>query len=882
MKLLRFSVIAAIACLSTALFGGCSDDDGIDNRDLDYGYVQFKLYKEASYDATRAVKPQLDYLSEASKVKVTLLFAETTIAQTLILSSADKETAEFGLRSDKLKLLTGSYQVITFALYDANDELIYNGTPENSILEVVAGGLTQHDLTVDVTPRGKVKFTLTKDLSDFTQTPDKTRAANRQYTFDEIAFVNLTVRKKITNEQTSFQMIPAKFSIHFDEDDDTYGYQTSSLRCDSLLSLKAGDYTISLYETYDKSKNLLETNRFPNQSPFTVEDNKTTEAKVSVTLYEADEYIKDYYALYQIWKALEGENWYYKGENYPEGINWDFNKDPDMWGAQPGVALHSNGRVAGISIGEFGFRGHLPAAIGQLTELVELYLGNHNDGNLLAYDPTIAPDKSLTELSRTRMERHKEYLRMTHYPTQLSEAMAFALKEHNIVIPETSLYEQYPAQEIIDPQTGRQMRFRPFDVVHGKLANGLKSIDPAIGKLEKLERLNIANGELESLPKEVANLKSCTDLEIYNCPKMTRFPVEIAQMPELISVNLSTNKQWSPEEAYKGLEALSTGASKEKIQILYMRDNSLKAVPATISNMKKLGLLDLASNRIELMPPLGKEINLVQLYLDNNELTTLTTADDGYFCGMDDMEIFSVTFNKLTKFPNIFTAKTKYVMKTVDFSDNEISGFEGEEDGTYNGIAVNTISIMRNKLKKFPVVFAKTNSQISQINLRGNGIDEIPEGSFDGKYSSYMTTIDIAFNRLKKFPKDFSAEKLPYLKGIDLGYNAFDKFPFEPLNCASLTAMDIRGQRDDQGNRCLKEWPKGIANHFGLRGLYIGSNDLRKIDDTISTLIYYLDISDNPNITFDASGICYAWQQGAYVLIYDKSQNILNCDKMLE
>ena len=65
-----------------------------------------------------------------------------------------------------------------------------------------------------------------------------------------------------------------------------------------------------------------------------------------------------------------------------------------------------------------------------------------------------------------------------------------------------------------------------------------------------------------------------------------------------------------------------------------------------------------------------------------------------------------------------------------------------------------------------------------------------------------------------------------------------------------------------------------------------GSTSVRttcaKIEDTISYLIYHLDISDNPNITFDASAICYYWQQGVYNLIYDKTQNILNCDKMLE
>ncbi len=572
MKLLKFSVTALLA-LGMAFLGGCSDDDGIDNRDQDYGYVQFKLHKEASYDAlSRAQKPQLDYLSEASKVQVSLYYDGTTITQSLTLSAPDKQSAEFGLRSEKLRLLTGQYQIITFSLFNADDELIYNGMPGEERLDIVAGGLVSHDLTVDVEPRGTVRFSISKDLSDFTETPVVTRAAERQYTFDEIAFLDLTVRHKTTNELTTFEKLPAKFSIHFRDDredgapeDIEDGYQTSSLECDTLLSLKAGDYSLERYQAYDKNKILLETNKRPKNLDFTIEDNKTTEAKVGVTLYEADEYIRDYYALYEIWKALDGEHWSYRGENYPTGVNWDFNKDPDLWGVQPGVEVHSNGRVAKISIGEFGFRGHVPAAIGQLSELVELYLGTHNDGNLLEYDPSLAHDKSLSERNRTRMERHKEFLSLIHIPTQTSEPIARALAEHGISIPATSLYKNFTEDQIIDRKTGLQNNIRPYDVVHGKLTNGLKSIDPAIGKLEKLEYLNIANGELEEIPAEVANLKSLTDLEVYNCPKMTRFPVEIAQMPELVSVNISNNAQWSAEELYKGLDAIANGPSKEKL-----------------------------------------------------------------------------------------------------------------------------------------------------------------------------------------------------------------------------------------------------------------------------------------------------------------------------
>ena len=344
MKLLKFSVTALLA-LGMAFLGGCSDDDGIDNRDQDYGYVQFKLHKEASYDAlSRAQKPQLDYLSEASKVQVSLYYDGTTITQSLTLSAPDKQSAEFGLRSEKLRLLTGQYQIITFSLFNADDELIYNGMPGEERLDIVAGGLVSHDLTVDVEQRGTVRFSISKDLSDLTETPVVTRAAERQYTFDEIAFLDLTVRHKTTNELTTFEKLPAKFSIHFRDDredgapeDIEDGYQTSSLECDTLLSLKAGDYSLERYQAYDKNKILLETNKRPKNLDFTIEDNKTTEAKVGVTLYEADEYIRDYYALYEIWKALDGEHWSYRGENYPTGVNWDFNKDPDLWGVQQGV-----------------------------------------------------------------------------------------------------------------------------------------------------------------------------------------------------------------------------------------------------------------------------------------------------------------------------------------------------------------------------------------------------------------------------------------------------------------------------------------------------------------------------------------------------------------
>jgi hypothetical protein len=73
----------------------------------------------------------------------------------------------------------------------------------------------------------------------------------------------------------------------------------------------------------------------------------------------------------------------------------------------------------------------------------------------------------------------------------------------------------------------------------------------------------------------------------------------------------------------------------------------------------------------------------------------------------------------LKKVPNIFSAKSIDKIKSVDFTGNDIDGFEGEEDGTYRGINVETFTLAVNpNLKKYPKALADSNSPVSYIILR--------------------------------------------------------------------------------------------------------------------------------------------------------------------
>ncbi|MBO5194475.1 MAG: hypothetical protein J6B62_06230, partial [Bacteroidales bacterium] len=146
----------------------------------------------------------------------------------------------------------------------------------------------------------------------------------------------------------------------------------------------------------------------------------------------------------------------------------------------------------------------------------------------------------------------------------------------------------------------------------------------------------------------------------------------------------------------------------------------------------------------------------------------------------------------------------------------------------------------------------------------------------------YLQLLNLSNNKLTDLPDDFNSSNLYYLEQVDMSENRFDHFPYAAANNQHMLVFILRGQRDAEGNRCMKEWPAGIGQAlFRLRALYLGSNDIGKVTDTISYLCYNLDISDNPNITIDLTNICPYIRLGAFNLIYSPNQDIRGCDDVL-
>lgn len=864
----------------------CSDDE-TEGWDGTYGYVQFKLNKAVSTRASRAAAAdKLEKLSDAKKIKVVMEHNGTTVSQTLSLNSYNEENAEYGLRSDKLQLASGSYTIIGFYLYDdVDEELLASSAGET--FTVIGGGMSVQDLTVATVERGEVKFNLVKEW-------EKTRAEKPEYLFSSIRLVDISVTNLFTRETVTFPQLKvtyeegSKENQNPDNAGDKY-MDIGTASCDSAVWLPAGTYQVTSYTTYGKSGAVItkyETQPVKGEA-FVVKDNEVTDsAQVPILLSKTAEYIKDYEALKAIWESLNGKDWSFYGDATFHGANWNFNKELDMWGNQPGVTLNSNGRVTGLVLAGFGARGIVPDAIGQLTELQVLNLGSHDEkigANIFNdYDAN-----NLTAAKKQTMRHDYENKFLKYDPRANMSEM---------------IVESYNSDPKVEAKNRirKDSRIQLKDAQIGTLTNQISGVSKAIYRLTKLQQFYIGNSSITS--DEVCakfynaddatygkfaseftdaawdNMTNLTDIELYNCPKLTRLPEFYYNLPALQAMNLARNKGISAAQLRSDWTRLAEEKTGKTLQILYLSYNNLEEFPETsaLSKMVNLGLLDLANNNIKTVHPFGSEVGLSSLYLNNNQIEEIPSN----LCAFtENTESLTFAHNKLKKIPNIFDASSVHVMGSVDFSYNEITGVDTSH-GTYKGINASTVTLSNNKIAKFPSELFTAGSPITTLDLNSNQMETIPKGSITGKNAYLLQVIDLRFNKLTSLSDDFRSTTLPYITNMDVSYNCFSEVPTQPLNSAVLRAFAINHQRDAAGNRILRTWPTGITQCPSLIQFQIGSNDIRKVSETLTYHLYILNIADNPNISIDVTSVCSYIKAGVYMLFYDKTQDIRGCDAL--
>ena len=264
------------------------------------------------------------------------------------------------------------------------------------------------------------------------------------------------------------------------------------------------------------------------------------------------------------------------GASWTTNTNWLSNMAISTWS---GVTVDTNdsNKVVELKLNHYGLSGTIPPELGDLSNLLWLYLYNNQ---LTALPPELG---DLSNLQRLYLHKNE----LTALPPELGKlgSLQYLLLSDN----------QLTA---LPPELGDLSSLRVLWLNESELT----ALPPELGKLGSLQYLLLSDNQLTALPPELGDLSSLQLLYLHENELTGTIPPELGKLGSL--------------------------------QQLYLHENELTgAIPPELGNLSNLERLFLYENKLTgaIPPELGNLSNLQQLWLNDNdfvmvpiELETLT------------------------------------------------------------------------------------------------------------------------------------------------------------------------------------------------------------------------------------------------------------------
>lgn len=858
----------------------CSDDEQSESGD-GYGYLQIELKKNITRGMIEG--NVLNHLSDAKKVKLSLKYNGKLIEQTLNLITGDGNDADYSLASENLKMQSGEYELLGYAIigdYKSGDmaEILQVCEPDQRLFFTVRKReITRQTLQVEAKAYGRFSIHLSR-IEAITRTAKP--SYSELFSFSDVDSVQIVMRRNVGG-------------IAFRQDCKVKAYKCSTdvpgFETDSI-QLQVGDYAITHFELFNKRKQFMYAQDV--DIPFTVEDFKLTKTNVGVQLPDNDYAIAEGIALKQIWDAMDGENWNWHELDGNGGANWVFKmadgspRPISAWTKQIGVTLIS-GRVVALNLGSFNPKGDIPDAIGQLTALEKLYLGMHTDEIYYHLDGVGDVHYSLNPYQIGQMADRPSRMQVARERTVMRQMASsdFSLRTSRLDYKgKTEAQRKFALMKIAKKETGVKLPgITTYGQSTGDAANRITGISPEIGKCVNIQELYIANTLIKQLPTEaMQKLVNITDIEFYNNPFEIVDGEIFHNMQYLTSVNFDSFYRMSETQIHAMINKMCQYCPK--VQLLYMNRMNLTSIPSKLNYLTDLRLLDLSYNKIKTVKSL-QPLAPIQFMMNYNAVEELPTD----FIKVDDLELFSMTDNKLKQFPVVLSnMNSLYTIGEIDLQGNKMHGFQ---DG-FRGIRVEQLKISYNEMGRakdnhtvkgyFPEEFSKYHSEINYFVIAGNNIDTIRNAALAD--IKYLQAFDMGVNNLTTIPSYLNAERFPYLTGLEISHNRFKEFPNNVLNVTALQQLlcsdqgyyrdEDSGQWETQWVRTMTQWPEYLHQHGNLTNVNLSGNDFREVTN-FPTNLTTLNVTKNPNIRMRVpQWIIQKMDMGLFVLYYDEDQDI--------
>ncbi len=360
----------------------------------------------------------------------------------------------------------------------------------------------------------------------------------------------------------------------------------------------------------------------------------------------------------------------------------------------------------------------------------------------------------------------------------------------------------------------------------------------------EIKALDLSGTKLNSFPNEVLKY---TQLEVLilnggylNKNNFKTLPAAISNLFNLKVLQLSSC----------GLNALPAQIGELKnLTWLDLSSNELTILPAQIWELKSLTYLNLSSNQlISLSTQIGELKNLTTLDLINNQLSTLPTQ----IGELKNLTFLRLSENKLTALPaqigelkNLMTLHLMYnqltalpaqigelkSLTTLYLSENQFSSFPSKIAELKN---LTTLHLMYNQLTDLPAQIGEFKN-LTSLYLSGNLLTTMPVQVRELKN---LTTLHLSKNQFSSLPAQIG--ELKNLTYLDLSGNLLTKLPFQIRELKNLTTLDL-------GVNQLSSLPAQIGELKNLTSLDLSYNQLSTLPIQIEGLknLEYLNLYDN-------------------------------------
>jgi Leucine-rich repeat (LRR) protein len=402
---------------------------------------------------------------------------------------------------------------------------------------------------------------------------------------------------------------------------------------------------------------------------------------------------QDSLALIALYDSTNGDTW---------GNNSGWKTGPvSTW---HGITLTAN-RVTQIILNYNSLSGKLPAEIGNLSELVILYINNN------AISGTIPPQiGNLTNL-----------VNLAIFSNNFNGSLPPELG--NLSSLEKLLADHNNFTNSIPPQLGNLSSLLELHLDYNNLSG---SIPPELGNLSNVTSFYLRNNQLSgSIPQELGNLSSVHDFHLGDNQLNGSIPDSLGNLNTMATFDLSNNQLSGNIPASLG-NITSVGWG------LMLHNNQLTgSIPSSLGNVSMQNI-SLYNNQLTGSIPseIGSISNLLGIYLQNNQLTG--PIPDSIF-SLPNLQFLDLSYNQIA---DTISKDLAYItnLSRLYLNNNQLTGSIPPELG--NAFQILRLRLNDNQLGDSIPHEIANQYRLTELYLHNNNFNYMPDLSNGNLQSS--------------------------------------------------------------------------------------------------------------------------------------------------